>query len=115
MVFPRIQERYPKIKLKGKTKCGYAICCKKDNCKQIYIGETRRILKFSLDNHCGYVNNSPDNATGFHFNQPGHSLADISVTVIEQVRKSSNAYRKEREEYFIRNFNTVERGMNRKY
>ena len=31
------------------------------------------------------------------------------------VRKSSNAYRKEREEYFIRKFNTVERGMNRKY
>ena len=93
----------------------YAICCKKDNCKQVYIGETRRIFKFRLDNHRGYVNNSLDNATGFHFNQPGHSLADLSVTVLEQVRKSSNAYRKEREEYFIRKFNTVERGMNRKY
>ena len=62
----------------------YAICCKQDNCWQVYIGETRRIFKFRLDNHRGYVNNSLDNATGFHFNQPGDSLADLSVAGLEQ-------------------------------
>ena len=44
----------------------------------------------------------------------GH-LSPQENPLLEQVRKSSNAYRKEREEYFIRKFNTVERGMNRKY
>ena len=45
------------------------------------------MLKFMLDDYCGYVNNYVDTATGSHFNQPGHSLADMSVTVLEQVIK----------------------------
>ena len=45
------------------------------------------MLKFRLDDHRGYGNNHVDTATGSHFNQPGHSLADMSVTVLEQVRK----------------------------
>ena len=92
----------------------YAICCKKEKCNQVYIGETKRILKFRLNDHWGYVNHI-DNATGSHFNQAGHSLADLSVTVIEKVKKLDYAYRKEREEYFIRKFNTLHRGLNRKY
>ena len=72
----------------------YAICCKKENCKQVYIGETKRILKFWLDDHCGYINSNIDNATGSHFNLAGHSLADLSVTVLERVKKQDNAFRK---------------------
>ena len=37
-----------------------------------YIGETKPILKFRVDNHCGYVNCNTDTATGSDFNQPGH-------------------------------------------
>ena len=60
--------------------------CKK-NCKQVYIGETKRILKFCLADHRGYVlNNNKATATGLHFNLPGHSLEDLSITVIEQVK-----------------------------
>ena len=75
----------------------YAICCKKDNCKHVYIDETRRIFKFAWITIVDMSKKSLDNATGFHFDQPGHSLADLSVTVLEQVRKSTNAYRKEPE------------------
>ena len=54
--------------------------------------------------------------TGSHFTQPGHSLANLQVTAIEQIKKTNdNEYRKEREEYFIRKFNTVNKGINRKY
>ena len=60
----------------------YAICCKKDQCKEVYIGETKKMLKFRLDDHRGYVNNGVNKATGSHFNQPGHCLADLSVTII---------------------------------
>ena len=38
----------------------------------------------------------------------------LSVTVLEQVRKMDDAYKKEREEYFIRNFDTLNRGINKK-
>ena len=84
----------------------YAIVCKKDRCRAVYIGETKRILRFRLDKHCGYVNNDIDTATRSHFTGPGHSLLDISVTVLEKVQKNSDYYRKEREEYFIHKFNT---------
>ena len=92
----------------------YAIVCKKDNCKQVYLGETKQMLKFRLANHCGYVANKDTNATGQHFNSPGHKLADWSITVIEQVTKNDMIYRKEREEHHISRFNTFCRGLKRK-
>ena len=91
----------------------YAIICKKDNCKEAYIGETKQMLKSRLAQHRGYVQNNME-ATGQHFNLPGHSLADLMVTIIEQVRKSDTLYRKEREEFHIRRFNTLHKGINRK-
>ena len=93
----------------------YAIICKKDNCKEAYIGETKHMLKSRLAQHRGYIRNKDDSkATGHHFNLPGHSLADLTVTIIEQVKKSDTLYRKEREEYHIRRFNTLHKGINRK-
>ena len=61
----------------------YAIVCKKDTCKQVYIGETKRLLKFRLAEHRGYVvNGDTTKATGRHF-----SLADLQVTAIEKAKK----------------------------
>ena len=93
----------------------YAIICKKENCKQVYLGETKRQLKFRLADHRGYVGNNDTTATGQHFNSPGHTIADLSITVIEQVRKNNIFYRKEREELHIRRFNTLYKGLNRKF
>ena len=57
------------------------------------------MLKFHLADHCGYVRNQTlDNAIGEHFSLPGHSLSDLSITVIEQSKRNNNLYRKEREE-----------------
>jgi hypothetical protein len=94
------------------SNCIYMIECKKDNCSMRYIGETKRILKFRLADHRGYVNSGDDTATGEHFNLPGHSLFDLSITILEQVMKKDDLYRKKREKYFIRKFNTFYRGLN---
>ena len=83
--------------------------------QKTYIGETKRFLKSRLDDHCGYVNNHIDTATGSHYTQPGHTLANLQVVILEQVKKRGDAYRKEREEYFIRKFDTVHSGLNRKF
>jgi len=94
----------------------YAVLCSKESCKEVYIGETKIFLKFRIDDHRGYVNNLINTATGSHFNQPGHCLGNMKITAIEQIKKKNDSeYRKEREEYFIRKFNTVYKGMNRKY
>ena len=67
-----------------------------------YIGESGRPLKYRMDEHRGYVvNQTTSNATGAHFNSPGHSLSDMKVLIIEQVKIRMAEYRKEREKYFI--------------
>ena len=93
----------------------YAIICKKETCGKVNIGETKRLLKFWLADHRGYVvNKDTTQATGRHFNLPGHNLADLSITVVEQVRKNCIIYTKEREEMHIRRFDTLNKGLNRK-
>ena len=88
--------------------------CKKHNCEMRYIGETKRILKFCLADHRGYISNQDlTQATGEHFNSAGHSLADLSIIILEKVRSNDDLYRKEREKYFIRKFNTFYGGLNR--
>ena len=54
----------------------YAIIC---NQKKTYIGETRLFLKSRLDNHHGYVNSHIATATGSHYTQPCHTLANLPV------------------------------------
>ena len=93
----------------------YALICKKENCREVYVGETKRFLKFRVDDHRGYISNRKiDQATGEHFSLPGHSLADLLVKAIERVKRNNILYRKEREEYFIRLFDTYNRGINKK-
>jgi hypothetical protein len=96
------------------SNCVYLIECKKNNCKMKYVGETKRILKFRLAEHRGYITSKDESkATGEHFNSPGHSLSDLTITVLEKVKSSDTLYRKEREKYFIRKFNTFYKGLNR--
>jgi hypothetical protein len=67
-----------------------------------------------LADHRGYINKGQAHtATGANYNQPGHSLSDLSVTVLEISRKEDDLYRKEHEKYFINLFNTNYRGLNK--
>ena len=93
----------------------YMIECQKSNCKENrYIGETKRPLKYRLAEHRGYViNKMTTYATGAHFNSPGHSLSDMKIIILEQVKIKDPQYRRERERYFINKFNTYYEGMNR--
>ena len=90
----------------------YLIEC--DKCKMRYIGETERSLSERISEHKTYIRTKKLNQpTGYHFNLPGHSLDQLKVTVIERITKTSVLYRKERESYIIRKFNTHNRGMNK--
>ena len=67
-----------------------------------------------LAEHRGYVTNQIlSTPTGEHFNLPGHSLADLTMVILEKVRSQDELYRKEREKYFIRKFNTYYGGLNK--
>ena len=93
--------------------CIYMIQCTKENCMKRYIGETGRLLKHRIADHRGYITSQvTSKATGAHWNLPGHSLAQMKFTVLEQVKFNSEGYRKERETYFIKKFNTFYKGIN---
>ena len=69
--------------------------CNKDRCQQRSIVKSKQPLKYRLADHPGYiVNQHIDKATGAHYNLPGHSLANLRVTVLEQVKINSDSYRK---------------------
>ena len=111
-------DKHTKGKLNRKFSCEnfniiYLISCEKERCKNNkYIGETGRPLKTRLADHCGYVRNFHfEQATGGHFNQPGHSLAHLKITILEQVKVNDSEYRKEREHFFINKFNTYHAGI----
>ena len=93
----------------------YMIECQKENCNEQHIGESGRPLRYRLAEHRGYVvNHLTNQPTGAHFNSPGHSLSDMKIMILEQVKIQDPNYRKEREKYFINKFNTYYVGMNRK-
>ena len=63
----------------------------------------------------GYISSQVESrARGAHFNLPGHSLADLSVTILEQT-KSDKEYRRGREKYFVRKFDTVNNSINKEW
>ena len=85
--------------------------CKSYNVVSAVICNTEKSKKA----HLGYVRNQTlDKATGEHFSLPGHRLADLSTTFIEQSKRNNNLYRKEREEYHINHVNTFYKGLNKK-
>ena len=92
----------------------YCIFCKKCPSQQ-YIGESDRTLQERFADHRGYVKNSHLNqATGEHFNLPGHAISDMEVTILEKVFSKDPQFRKTRESMFIEQFNTKYKGMNKK-
>ena len=91
----------------------YAISCTVANCRQQYIGTTYRSLRERFREHLGYVDKNVE-ATGAHFNLPGHSKADMKVMVVEKVNSRDLWLREEREHELIRNCNTYYKGINRK-
>ena len=72
------------------------------------------MLTYRPADHCGYVRNGRlEKATGGHFYLPGHSLADLTVIILEQSKRNNDQNRKQRKEYHINRFNTFHKDINR--
>ena len=96
------------------TNSVYLIQCNTEGCKKQYSGVTSRSLKERLVEHRDYVKSIfPTQATGQHFNLPGHNLSNMTITILEKVARFEESYRQEREKILIRKFNSFYRGINR--
>ena len=89
--------------------------CQKQNCGKQYIGETERSLKERFSDHKNYVKNHHLNqATGAHFNEPGHQIEHMKVIAIEKLKNKNTQYRKEKEKFFIQKFDSFHNGINKR-
>ena len=90
----------------------YLLGCRK--CPQQYIGETERSLKERFSEHKGYVNTkNMTKATGIHFNEKGHKISDMQISILEKVFNQDPQFRKQRERMYIQKFNTKYKGLNK--
>ena len=63
-------------------------------------------LRDRIYQHVDYARNKTlSQATGEHFNLPGHSMHNMKFTVLEQVKSNDPLYAREREKLLIRKFN----------
>ena len=73
----------------------YLLECQKENGQQRYIGTTGRQLKKRISDHRGHISKQVSRkATWANWNLPGHSLADLRVTVLKQIIIHTEEYRK---------------------
>ena len=83
-----------------------------------YVGCTERLGKVRFSEHVGSAT-QPSQATttkpvGEHFRLPGHSHADMVFLPIEQVRVKDRFVLEARESYWIKNYDSLDKGLNKK-
>ena len=79
------------------------------------MGESERTLNLRFSEHKGYaVNRKLQKVTGAHFNEKGHKVSDMRVTILEKVFSTDENVRKEREHHYINIMNTKYKGLNKK-
>ena len=95
------------------TNVCYAITCGVARCSQQYIGQTSKSLRERFSQHIGYVDKNIE-ATGKHFNLPGHDKSDMKATVVEKIHSKEVWVREEIESIHIRKANSFYKGINKK-
>ena len=66
-------------------------------CKEQYIGETEKPLAVRFRQHRGYIRNREiEKSTGQHFNKPGHTMADMKITIFEKSHLKTHLEKSER-------------------
>ena len=96
------------------TNVVYCLLCGKDNCQQIYIGQTKRQLKERFGEHKTSVRANSKCAVSEHFNGPGHSLHDMQIMAIEKVFTPDQKILEKRESLWINKLEAEYYGLNRK-
>ena len=98
--------------------CIYYWKCVKANCPDYpgceYVGMTSRQFKKRMGEHRDYVKRDVlTEPAGEHFNQRGHTVADLKGQVIEKVRSKDPFIIRARESMLIQKFDSFRQGLNK--
>jgi hypothetical protein len=92
----------------------YVLRCSKCR-KPVYVGETERELRERIGEHMADIRLCRDKAVGNHFNEDGHDISHLTVSVIEKIFDSSRSFRQIKEKGWIRKLKTkMPAGLNTK-
>ena len=92
----------------------FDISFEKDHPKTEYEGKTTQSFQKRFSQHRDYVKREiTSEASGEHFNLPGHSVADMQGLVLEKVKSKDPFVLKAREHFFIQKFDSFRHGLNR--
>ena len=72
-----------KINNCGTSNVVYLITC--NACSVSYVGETGNQLRTRLNNHRSDIRHYNDTQVARHFNEAGHSYADLLITILESL------------------------------
>ena len=62
--------------------------------------------------HRSDVNSQKDKAISNHFNSPGHSISDMTITIVEKIYNKNPLFLREKEKFYMKLFNTRLGGLN---
>ncbi|XP_064461611.1 uncharacterized protein LOC135371549 [Ornithodoros turicata] len=75
-------------------------------CQAQYVGQTKTAFRIRFNNHRSDVTKEPNLPVSRHFSQPGHSINDVSIFLL-QTNFSSDRCREQRESYLIYKFQSI--------
>ena len=82
----------------------YCISC--ELCDSLYIGQTCRRLADRITEHLRDIKmNNIDKPVSRHFNSPGHSIKNLKVCILKEVKNTDR--RIQFESFIIKDLNTV--------
>ena len=107
------------IKISGNFSCNssniiYAISC--NLCpKAIYIGETTNSIRQRMNGRRSDIKHNRNKPVAEHFNKPNHTLENLKLTVIKEVKGKTKQQREVEEQKIIFKLHCVKQGLNKDY
>ena len=76
-------------------------------CGQQYVGETGQSLNERMNNHrADVIHKRIEKPVAAHFNSPNHSIHEMEVLIIEQIKTNDSLLRKIHESHWIPDLQT---------
>ena len=107
------------IKISGNFSCNssniiYAISCNLFS-KAIYIGETSNSIRQRMNGHRSDIKHNRNKPVAEHFNKPDHTLDNLKLAVIKEVKGKTKQQREVEEQKIIFKLDCVNQGLNKDY
>ena len=83
--------------------------------KAIYIGETSNSIRQRINGHMSNIKCNRNKLVAKHFNKPDHTLDNLKLAVIKEVKGKTKQHWEVEEQKIIFKLDCINQGLNRDY